>query len=145
MNEYIINMSDSRESSKFINGLRLLKGSHRITVVKNRPRRTDRQNRFFHPCFCQSLADYLSAQGEFTTMQDAKDLIKTKCLMLTRIDTKTGAIIEYVGHTSALDTKQFNEFLDRAAFWLNSMFDIIVPDPSEYHEKIASPDPTEGE
>lgn len=135
MTERIVNMSDAREAAQFLNGLRRLKGPYRFDVRKFRQRRSDRQNRYFHPCFCQPLADFLTDQGQPTTMLEAKAIIKEKFLRRTRIDTNTGEVLEYVARTRDLDTAEFNELLDQSAAWLNDMFGIIVPDPQDYHEK----------
>lgn len=111
------------------------KGAIRIEIMEHRPRRTDRQNRYYWPCFVQPLADFLREQGDLTEDEEAHELIKAKFLRKTIVNKKTGEVMEYVGSTTDLTTKEFNEYLDRVAFWLADMFGIVVPDPNVYHER----------
>jgi hypothetical protein len=134
MPERIVNMSDSREAAQFLNELRRLKGPHRFDWRRFRPRRSDRQNAYFHPCFCQPFADFLTDQGQPTTMLEAKELLKYKFLRRTKADPLTGEMIEYVGRTRDLDVAEFNELLDQCDAWLSG-FGIRIPDPADYHVK----------
>jgi hypothetical protein len=111
------------------------KGSIRIEIMEHRPRRTDRQNRYYWPCFVQPLAEFLREQGDLTEDEEAHELIKAKFLRKTIVNKKTGEVMEYVGSTTDLTTKEFNEYLNRVAFWLADMFGIVVPDPNVYHER----------
>jgi hypothetical protein len=111
------------------------KGAIRIEIMEHRPRRTDRQNRYYWPCFVQPFAEFLNEQGEQIDDEAAHELIKAKFLRKSIINKKTGEIMEYVGSTTKLNTREFNEFLDQVAYWLADMFGIIVPEPNVYHER----------
>ena len=134
MSEAILNMSDTAKKYAMLNRLRRLEGPYRITVVQYRPRRSDRQNRYYWPCFVGPFADFLRDQGQQVSDDHAHDLIKRK--FLHREATRdTGEVIgAYTESTTQLDTAEFNEFLDRVAYWLHDMFGIVVPDPDDYHE-----------
>jgi len=136
MIERIVNMSNARDKSNFLSEIGKLVGVKRFNIWDYRWRRSDRQNRYFHPAFCQALADYLSDQGDDTTMLEAKDIIKQYCLTTSKTDEKSGIKYNAVGHTSDLDTLEFNAFLDRCAAWLWNCFAIEVPAPSVYHEQV---------
>jgi len=135
VSEAIINMSDTAKKYALLNRLRRLEGPHRISVVQYRPRRSDRQNHYYWPCFIKPFADFLRDQGEQVTDQHAHDLLKNKFLQREAVNPETGEIIgTYTESTTQLDTAQFNEYLDRVSYWLHDMFGIVVPDPDEYHE-----------
>ena len=135
MIERIINMDDGKMVAAFFNKLRELKGVHRFEVRSHRPRRSDRQNRYYWPCFVHEFGEFLRNQGEELTDDHAHELLKHRFLQRSVTDRKTGELLEYSESTTKLDTKEFNAYLDRCAFWLVDMFDIIVPDPADYYEK----------
>lgn len=134
MPEAIIDMSNARESSQFLNGLRRLRGKHRFEFVRYRPRRSDRQNKYYWPCFVVPFADFLRDQGEQVTDLQAHELLKHKFLRQTVVDKRTGEAMDYTRSTTELDTAEFNRFLDDCAAWLADMFGIIVPEPDAYRE-----------
>lgn len=137
MNERIVDMSNEKDKALFLNDLRRLQGIYRFEFVRFRPRRSDRQNRYFHPCVCDEFAKFLTDQGQPTTMLEAKEIIKQKFLKRNRVDPNTGEVLEYVARTRDLDTAEFNELLDQSSAWLADMFGIIIPEPGAYHEKVA--------
>ena len=136
MSEAIINMSNEAKKFALLNRLKRLEGPHRISVVKYRPRRSDRQNRYYWPCFVRPFADFIRDQGERITDEHAHQMLKHRFLKRDAIDKRTGEVVgEYTKSTTSLDTAEFNEYLDQVAYWLSDMFGIMVPDPDDYHEK----------
>ena len=142
--EYIVNFSEPRELETFLAELRGLKGKHRIEICQHRPRRSDRQNRWYWPCFVKKLGEYLREQGfmvedeigaHLITDRETHEYLKRKFLLKTIIDPKTGEVIDDTTlSTTELSTVGFNEYLDNCAMWLAG-FGIVVPDPGIYHEK----------
>lgn len=136
MPETIVNMSDAKMKSRVLNRMRLLRGKYRIEVTKYRPRRSDRQNRYYWPCFVAPFAEFLRDQGEHVTDEEAHEILKHKFLRKTTIAPTTGEELEYVRPTTTtLTTSEFNEYLDRCAHWLADMFGIEIPDSTDYHER----------
>lgn len=136
MSEHFVNFHDQRQKHLFIAQIRELDGPHRVTVVKMRKRRSDRQNRYYWPCFVQIFGDYLRAQGEHYTDQHIHEMFKLKFLRKSHINKETGEVIaDYTLSTTELNTKEFNEYLDSIAAWLAQTFQIVVPEASEYHEQ----------
>jgi len=135
MSELVVNLSNPREKRMLLETIRGLEGPHRVEVVKYRPRRTDRQNRYYWPCFVQPLAEFLREQGECYTDQQAHELLKAKFLRQDVHHPLTGRCVgETVRSTTDLNTSEFNEYLDQCAFWLADMFGIVVPEPDVYRE-----------
>ena len=135
MKDQMIDMSSPQQKQIVLQHLRTLEGFHRVSIVKYRKRRTDRQNRYYHPCFVEPFADFLRSQGEAITNDEAHEILKFKFLRTTRVDRRTGEAMDYTRSSASLNTVEFNEYLDNCAAWLCSFFGIIVPDPSVYHEQ----------
>lgn len=131
--EIVLDMSCPAQKRLLLEQIRGLSGMHRITLTAYRPRRSDRQNRYYWPCFVQPFADYLRAQGDAYTDEQAHEIFKSRFLPTTTIDKNTGELLERVRSTTELDTVEFNEYLDRVGVWLAG-FGIIVPEPTLYRE-----------
>ena len=136
--ERIVNMSNQRDAFVFLNELKRLKGPYRFEVVQHRPRRSDRQNRYYWPCFVQPFATFLRDQGEFCTDDEAHEVLKYRFLRKSKMNKVTAEVVDFVPSTTSLNTTEFNEYLDRVAAWLADTFGIIVPEPDVYHEKDAA-------
>lgn len=132
--EIIIDFASDVDKRRFWALLRSLDGKWRFTFCRFRKRRTNRQNRYYWPCFVMPLAAFLREQEEFTDI-DAHELLKHKFLRATKINPKTGEPYDYTRRSRDLSTAEFNDYLDRCAAWLADTFDIVVPSPDEYHEK----------
>lgn len=131
--ELIVDMSNPRERQLVLSKMRDLQGCWRIEMVKYRRRRTDRQNRYYWPCFVEPFSDFLKAQGESVSSLYAHEILKHKFLRKTAVNRETGeAIGEYTRSTTELSTSEFNEYLDQCAAWLLEMFGIQVPEPEVY-------------
>jgi hypothetical protein len=137
MPEALIDFSDPKRKAQVIARLSVLKGMYRMSVVKHRPRRSDRQNRFMWGCFVQPFATWLTeTQGETYTADDAHEVFKSMFLGRDVCDPKTGEVIgQSVRSTTTLSTTEFNEYLDHCAEFLARMCGIVVPEPGVYHEE----------
>ena len=133
MAERIIDMSDAVARSKFLNDLRQLGGRYRFEITRYRPRRTDRQNRYYWPCFVHSFGQYLRDQGEHYTDNEAHEMLKHRFLRQSK--EVNGEHLEYTRSSAELNTSEFNAYLDACAAWLSTFFNIVVPDPNEYRER----------
>lgn len=134
MGSAVLDMDDAKIRAKAINRLRDMRGRWRFDVVRYRPRRSDRQNRYYHPCIVSPFGELLREAGNDYTNEDAHELLKHKFLRGEWINEKTGEVCTYTRSTTKLDTAEFNDYLDRCAAWLAEL-GVEVPDPSGYHER----------
>lgn len=132
MGVLIADMSDGRLRGRIVRRIGELRGLYRVEVVRYRPRRSDRQNRYLWPCFVEPFGEFLRAQGEDLTDLEAHGLMKSKFLRKT-VEVG-GERMDVVRSTTDLDTAEFNRYLDQLASWLAEMFDIQVPEPRVYRE-----------
>jgi hypothetical protein len=136
MPERVINFDEPQERAKVAAGVQRLRGRWRITLVRYRPRRTDRQNRYYWPCFVIPFAEWLTEEwGEPHTPDDAHIEFKKLFLSKTMTNRHTGEVKVMLRSTTKLTTSEFNEYLDRCADHLAQFCGIVVPSPSEYHEQ----------
>ena len=132
--ELIIDMSNPREKQLILSKIRELEGMHRISVAKYHRRRTDRQNRYYWPCFVQPFAEFLRSQGEPISDDDAHEVLKYQFLRRSVINKQNGMMGEYTQSTTKLTTVEFNTYLDQCATFLHEYAGIHVPDPTIYRE-----------
>lgn len=98
--------------------------------VSDRNIRSDNQNRYMHGVVFAMIADEM---GEYD-LDHVKDLMKHKFLTETTVTkTKSGLIIEEkkTRHTSELDTKEMEDFLERVRFWAKDFLKITIPLPNQ--------------
>lgn len=136
MPDVIIDFNSEAERSFLWSKLRGLRGKYRVTVKRYRANRSDRQNRYYWPCFVHPFGQFLREQGEAITDDDAHEMLKLKFLRVVVQDDKAGPL-ECAKSTSRLDKAEFNEYLDRCSHWLNQMFGIVTPEPEIYWEKAS--------
>ncbi len=138
------NLSDHRDKQKLLESVRSLAGEHRVEITRWRPRRSDRQNRFYWPCFVQQFSDWLSAEWERGVHEDeAHSILKDRFLRVpvTTADGETvfdvaGDPVMRTRSTTELTTTEFNLYLDCCAEFLREWCKITVPDPCTYHERV---------
>lgn len=133
MRDYIVNLDDPTKRSRVCSRINQLRGLYRIRVTKYKPKRSDRQNRYYWSIFVKSFADFLRDQGEAVTDNDAHEYLKHKFLRKTI--TAGGERQDITRSTTDLTTAEFNTYLDQCAAWLTDMFGIVLPAPGEYREK----------
>lgn len=133
-------MSDPHFKQRMIAHVGSLRGVQRIEITRYRSRRTDRQNRFYWPCFVAPFADWLREQGNDGLYdEDAHGILKAEFLKVQVFT--NGRRRVWVRSTTDLTTVEFNLYLDRCAEMLARECGIVVPDPSVYREPLDEPKP----
>lgn len=96
-----------------------------FTLKSARPSRSAAQNRFWHGVVIPLFSEHCGY--EFDEMKDALAL---RLIPKEIVDMSTGEVHVVPGHTSALNTKEFNDLIERAQR-LGAEMGIYVPDPGE--------------
>ncbi len=130
MTELIVNFDEPREAATAVQAVRSLRGWHRLTIAAYRKRRSDAQNRYYWPCYVAPFADFLRAQGETITDEQAHEIMKHKFLRVSRYEPGNDEWLTWTRSTTELSTVEFNTYLDLIATWLAEMFGIVVSDPT---------------
>jgi len=127
----VIDFDNPRECVLIHNHLRSLKGLHRVEVVKHRPRRSDRANRFYWPACVVPLSEWMSEEyGEKFDPDDAHEMFK-RCFLTRTFTGKHGRKMTVVGSSAKLNDLEFSEYVDKCIHLLASYCGIIVsPSPA---------------
>lgn len=134
--EIVVDTDNPREKRMILDKVRDLAGGfYRFTIVKFRPRRTDRQNRFYWPAFVQPFADYLRVGKPQFTDEMAHEVLKRMFLEESVCDTNTGQVFTYVRSTTDLSTVEFNGYLDKIADLFVNELNLPAPSPELYRER----------
>jgi hypothetical protein len=132
----IVDFSEPWRRARVQEYVETLRGRHRVSICPFRPRRSDRQLRYYWPAFVQPLARWLCENwGEPHEPEDAHEILKGRFLRVERVDRRTGEVFLRVGSTGDLDTARFNRYLDDCANFLAEYCGIEVPPPHLYHER----------
>jgi len=110
----------------FEEAMRRFPDGHVVVSVKvSRPSRSSAQNRFWHGVVIPAFAEHCGYDFD-----DMKDTLALELLPREVIDVKTREVRIVPGHTSKLNTKEFNELIERAQR-LGAEMGIYIPDPGE--------------
>ena len=96
-----------------------------IRVEVERQKRSSAQNRYWHGVVIPLFAEHCGYECD-----EMKDALALKLLPKELVDMDTGEVRIVPGHTSALNTKEFNDLIERAQR-LGAEMGIYVPDPNE--------------
>jgi hypothetical protein len=101
------------------------RGTVLFSMKVHRETRSNAQNRFWHGVVVPAFVDHCGY-----TFAEAKDALALELLPKEVVDVKTGEVKTVPGHTSDLNTKEFNELIERAQ-QLGAEMGIYIPDPGE--------------
>jgi hypothetical protein len=103
-------------------------GAVSVRISRARPKRSDGQTRFFHGVVIPLFAEHCGYE-----LDEMKDVLALELIPKEITDMKTGEVRVVPGHTSALNTKEFNDLIERAQR-LGASMGIVIPDPSSVRE-----------
>lgn len=128
----IVNLSDKHAKQAVVQSILAKQGPHRISIVKYRPRRSDRQNAFYHAVYVPLFAEWWSEnEGEVVSRDQAHEMLKSKFLSRDYADRRTGEVISRAARsTTSLSTEEFSAYLDSIAKFLAEFCGIVVPESS---------------
>jgi hypothetical protein len=129
--EHVIDFDQLPQKRAVLSRIGTLRGRYRLELTPYRQRRSDRQNRYYFPCVCKPLSDYLS-EGDYdvTTVEQAHAILKERFLTCDVVNKRTGEVIgRRVRSTTELSTVEFAEFVERSRAFLLDFFGIVTVDP----------------
>lgn len=137
MTEHIVDLSDVNQRNLLLRHIGSLEGSHRISITKERKRRSDGQNKYFHAVVVGEFVKWCREQGNPWSEEEAKDHLKRRFLTKSWVDEKTGEIFEATAKTSQLTTVEFMDFIDLCRAWILDFCGIDVEPPNPYYKREA--------
>jgi len=143
--EFDVDANVLAERNRLVRFVHSLAGSGRwsVTFKKQRGQRTVQQNRYYFKKVVGALTDIqveqgqTNADGNLWTKDDSHDELRRRHLPMRELVVRspmTGEVSREMvpGHTPALDTVEFWDYVDRCVAWLQDFFGEVVepPDPS---------------
>ncbi len=128
----LIDFDNVTQKRSVLTRLGVLKGQWRVELIPYRARRSDQQNKWYHPCIVGALFQFLREQDyDITHPDDAHEILKAKFLTVDVLDPQTGQVIgKRVRSTTTLSTAEFSDYCDRCRAWMLDFFGIVCPDPT---------------
>jgi hypothetical protein len=122
-------IKDNRDKQSLINYLKELENDYIVSVKKQRNTRSNMQNSYYWKCIVQGLAEEL---GYFPN--EMHDALRAKFLseyeMISFNDNQIA--INKIGSTTALNTKQFEQYTEQIRVWALTDLGIRLMLPNEY-------------
>lgn len=126
----VLNFDDLDTKRRFMAKVGKLSGLQEVTIKPRRKTRSLQANAYYWSAYIPGWLEWLrEASGEpWITKEQAHEALKKHVLGTTPIVNKeTGEVIdEMIPDSRFMDTKEFGEYLDRAAEFLASFAGIVV-------------------
>ena len=122
-------IKDKRDKQSLFSYLKELENDYIVSVKKQRNTRSNMQNSYYWKCIIQGLAEEL---GYFPN--EMHDALRAKFLseyeMISFNDNQIA--INKIGSTTALNTKQFEQYTEQIRVWALTDLGIRLMLPNEY-------------
>ena len=122
-------IKDNRDKQSLFSYLKELENDYIVSVKKQRNTRSNMQNSYYWKCIVQGLAEEL---GYFPN--EMHDALRAKFLseyeMISFNDNQI--VINKIGSTTALNTKQFEQYTEQIRVWALTDLGIRLMLPNEY-------------
>ena len=122
-------IKDNRDKQNLFSYLKELENDYIVSVKKQRNTRSNMQNSYYWKCIVQGLAEEL---GYFPN--EMHDALRAKFLseyeMISFNDNQIA--INKIGSTTALNTKQFEQYTEQIRVWALTDLGIRLMLPNEY-------------
>lgn len=135
---HLVNFDVLAEKRKFLEGAQKLKGVHEVSIRQIKAKRSLEANGYYWSAFIPGWLDWLrESSGEpwITKEQAHKILVKHVLGTKNIVNKETGEVIdEIIPETHTMDSKDFAEYLDRAAEFLSSFCGLVILPSDVYFE-----------
>jgi len=122
-------IKDNRDKQSLFSYLKELENDYIVSVKKQRNTRSNMQNSYYWKCIVQGLAEEL---GYFPN--EMHDALRSRFLseyeMISINDNQIA--INKIGSTTALNTKQFEQYTEQIRVWALTELGIRLMLPNEY-------------
>lgn len=103
-------------------------GNYEMNIKKSRTIRSINQNNYYHGVVVKELYEYFQ---RVVTVAQIHDILKYKFLANRFENPVTGEIVEQIGTTTKLNTKQMEEYLEQCRKYALEEYNHRIPLPNE--------------
>jgi hypothetical protein len=108
-----------------------------LTVKEYKPTRSGQQNRYYWGVVVDLIYRGLNDSGIDTTREGTHELLRYRYLKEDRPIGIHGEFITTIRSTTELDTREFNEYIERCAEFASEYLNVVIPEPNEQMEIAA--------
>lgn len=134
----IFNFDDLAVKRQFMAHVGTLRGLYEVTLKPRKKTRSLDQNRYYWSAFVSPFTAWLQVEwgDPSITTEQAHDEMKRAVLgVKTKVNERTGEVMELMPPSRSMDTLEFSDYLERAAEFLARVAGIVVLPAEMFYEK----------
>lgn len=121
------------QRNDMVSGLQNLGSGFVEIIIRLAGKRSSRQNRYYWGAMLPIVKEGLKGVGIEMSKEQTHELLKYKFLKREFV-TSDGDILQIIGSTTELSTKEFNEYIESIQIWSAEYLNVNIPDPNEQTE-----------
>ena len=121
------------QRNDMVSGLQNLGSGFVEIIIRLAGKRSSPQNRYYWGAMLPIVKEGLKGVGIEMSKEQTHELLKYKFLKREFI-TSDGDILQIIGSTTELSTKEFNEYIESIQIWSAEYLNVNIPDPNEQTE-----------
>ena len=121
------------QRNDMVSGLQNLGSGFVEIIIRLAGKRSSPQNRYYWGAMLPIVKEGLKGVGIEMSKEQTHEMLKYKFLKREFI-TSDGDILQNIGSTTELSTKEFNEYIESIQIWSAEYLNVNIPDPNEQTE-----------
>jgi hypothetical protein len=126
--------SGKLKAALFVEAIRAIEGPVRLTVERDKPKRSSPQNRYYHGVVLHLIWQGIRAMGSEVTKAEVHEFLKMRFSPVEIVNEATAEVITLPGSTTKMDTVEFAEFLDKCIAFAGEFLNVRIPPAGEQVE-----------
>jgi hypothetical protein len=115
----------------FLEALRSIEGPVRLTVERDRPKRSSPQNRYYHGVVLHLIWKGMRDMGAEVSKAEVHEYLKMRFNAVELVNEGTAEVIALPGSTTKLDTGDFSAYVDRCVRFAQEFLNVTIPEAGE--------------
>ena len=116
-----------------VSGLQNLGSGFVQIIIRLAGKRSSPQNRYYWGAMLPIVKEGLKGVGIDMSKEQTHEMLKYRFLKREFV-TSDGHILQSIGSTTELSTKEFNEYIESIQIWSAEYLNVNIPDPNEQIE-----------
>ena len=121
------------QRNDMVSGLQNLGSGFVEIIIRLAGKRSSPQNRYYWGAMLPIVKEGLKGVGIEMSKEQTHEMLKYRFLKREFITTD-GDILQSIGSTTELSTKEFNEYIESIQIWSAEYLNVNIPDPNEQTE-----------
>jgi hypothetical protein len=121
------------QRNDMVSGLQNLGSGFVEIIIRLAGKRSNQQSRYYWGAVIPIVQEGLKGVGIEMSKEQTHEMLKYRFLKREFI-TSDGDILQSIGSTAELSTKEFNEYIESIQIWSAEYLNVNIPDPNEQTE-----------